>query len=138
MYEISVRGHFSAAHRLRDYPGSCASLHGHNWEVTVLIRGDRLDALGMLVDFRDVKKAVRETLAELDHVDLNTLAAFRRRNPTSENLARHIHEGMSRRLHGSRYAVDSIRVAETADSAVTYRPAAPRRKKRDRRAGKRA
>ena len=133
MYEISVKGHFSAAHRLKDYPGSCASLHGHNWEVTVFIRGEKLDPLGMLVDFRDVKKAVRETLAELDHVDLNALAAFKRRNPTSENLARHVYEGMSRRLKGGGYAVNSIRVAETPDSAVTYRPATLRRPRRSRR-----
>ena len=43
MFEVSVRAHFSAAHHLPGYPGTCASAHGHNWEVEVFVRGEELD-----------------------------------------------------------------------------------------------
>jgi len=56
---------FSAAHFVM---GSeyCESLHGHNYFVTVEIFGE-LNDLGMLVDFRDVKKKVRSLCKTLDH-----------------------------------------------------------------------
>ena len=33
MYELTVQLEFSAAHHLRDYPGKCGRLHGHNYRV---------------------------------------------------------------------------------------------------------
>ncbi|MEI6157091.1 MAG: 6-carboxytetrahydropterin synthase, partial [Atribacterota bacterium] len=73
----------------------CANLHGHNWDVEIFVRGSRLNALGMLVDFRDIKAAIREVMKEIDHTDLNQLPAFLRENPTSENLARYLFNTLS-------------------------------------------
>ncbi len=68
MHSIQVKDEkmsFSAAHFVM---GSeyCESLHGHNYFVTVEIFGE-LNDLGMLVDFRDVKKKVRSLCKTLDH-----------------------------------------------------------------------
>jgi 6-pyruvoyltetrahydropterin/6-carboxytetrahydropterin synthase len=56
---------FSAAHFVvgADY---CESLHGHNYTVEAIVTGP-LDANGMVMDFRDVKKQAVSVCARLDH-----------------------------------------------------------------------
>ena len=58
MFEIVVQHHFCAAHALRGYDGKCANLHGHNFVVEARVTGDRLNGIGILVDFKDVKAAL--------------------------------------------------------------------------------
>ena len=83
MFEVSIKSRFSGAHRLEGYPGKCADLHGHNWDVEVFVRGERLNETGILVDFRRLKETVADTLAGLDHSDLSRHPAFAAKNPTS-------------------------------------------------------
>ncbi len=120
MYEVMVTTHFSAAHRLVDYPGACAALHGHNWEVRISLQGARLNKLGILVDFRHVKDAAHAVLESLDHADLNALPAFARQNPTSENIACHLFKELSRRLNDGNCRIARVAVCETPGSMATY------------------
>ena len=62
MFEIHVSAEFEAAHRVAGYPGKCDRLHGHSWTVEAVVAGDKLDELGMLVDFKLVKGKLRELL----------------------------------------------------------------------------
>lgn len=120
MYEIFVRSHFSAAHYLRDYPGNCEKLHGHNWTVEVSVRSSVLDDLGMAVDFRVVKKGLREVLSELDHTDLNQLDYFLARNPSSENIAAYIYSRLKPFFKEREYFLHKVTVGETPDTGVHY------------------
>jgi len=120
MYEISVKASFSAAHHLRGYAGSCASLHGHNWEVEVFVQGEALNGLGLLLDFRRLKQAVREELEALDHADLNSLEDFQAANPSSENLARYLYRRLSARLADGGRRVARVTVAETPGARASY------------------
>jgi 6-pyruvoyltetrahydropterin/6-carboxytetrahydropterin synthase len=113
MYEVSTVTHFSAAHHLRGYAGACASPHGHNWEVEVLVRGSKLDRTGILVDFRRLKQAVQTVFAEIDHCDLNVLSPFKTKNPTSENIACYLLKRLSAALDCARYRVWRVTVCET-------------------------
>jgi 6-pyruvoyltetrahydropterin/6-carboxytetrahydropterin synthase len=93
MYEVSVEGHFAAAHNLRGYQGNCEHLHGHNWRVKATVSAACLGSVGMAVDFRVLKRALATILDEFDHKYLNKdVPAFREgaENPTTENLAREI------------------------------------------------
>ena len=57
MYEVIKKLEISAAHKLNlSYPSKCTELHGHNWLVTVYLRGDTLNEDGMLMDFTHIKK----------------------------------------------------------------------------------
>ena len=120
MFELSVKTHFSAAHRLIGYDGACANLHGHNWDVEIFVRGSRLNALGMLIDFRDIKAAIREVMKEVDHCDLNQIPAFLRDNPTSENLARYLHRKFGDKLNSEACQVFKIIVCETPGTTASY------------------
>ena len=120
MFEISVKTHFSAAHFLAGYPGVCANLHGHNWEVEVFLRGRKTDAVGMLADFRRLKAAIHAAVEPLDHKELNRLAVFARRNPSSENLARYLFRALSKRLNSRRVKVHRVWVSESPGTSAAY------------------
>ena len=118
MYEVCVRARFSAAHQIREYGGNCERLHGHNWLVEVAVRSDGLDELGMVIDFRDLKRALKEVLKKLDHRLLNEVEPFDRINPTSENIAEYIFERLCELL--PEHEVAWVRVWESEDSSATY------------------
>lgn len=121
MFEIFTHSHFSSGHHLRNYPGNCERPHGHNWKVEVTVRAERLDELGMGLDFRTLKQAVNAVLEDLDHRDLNEHPAFQDRNPSSENIAAHIFARLKECLSSERYRPYSVTVRETDNCGVTYR-----------------
>jgi len=98
MFELIVETDFSAAHNLREYQGQCERLHGHNWKVQVVIASGKLDSLGMVMDFRDIKKIIGEILNKFDHAYLNDVADFKVINPTTENLSKTLYHDLMRSL----------------------------------------
>ena len=119
-YTIFVQSEFSAAHCLRDYPGDCAQVHGHNWTVEVHLICRDLDAIGLGIDFRKVKDAVRSILADLNHTDLNALPAFQALNPSSENIARYLYGALGARLNSDRVRISGVKVMESPGQGVLY------------------
>lgn len=121
MYEITVGAAFEAAHFIRGYDGKCARLHGHNWTVEAVVRGDKLDSLGMLVDFKILKSELNKILEAFDHRFLNELETFAQENPTAENLARKIFErlAVSKIFHDAT-KLYAVKVHESPNSCVTY------------------
>jgi len=95
IYELVIHTQFAAAHRLREYDGNCERLHGHNWRIDVVLRGEALNELGMLVDFRDAKRLIEDATARFDHRYLNDLEPFRDVNPTTENIARTVFDAVA-------------------------------------------
>jgi 6-pyruvoyltetrahydropterin/6-carboxytetrahydropterin synthase len=121
MYEVSIDEEFSAAHALRGYKGKCENLHGHNWKVEVYVRGERLDEIGMLVDFRELKAATRRVMNHLDHRNLNELKPFdNEMNPSSEHLAGFILHEVAAQINNERVKVYKVRVWETPSTSATY------------------
>ena len=120
MFEVSIEASFSSAHHLRGYNGTCEVLHGHNWKVEVFVQGEELDDVGLLVDFREVKRHVKGLLKKLDHTDLNELESFRDRNPSSENIARELFGRLSELLNVGTRRVSRVIVHETPGSAASY------------------
>lgn len=122
MYTLKVEGAFEAAHRVAGYPGKCDRLHGHNWVVEAVVKGCELDELGMLVDFKVIKKTLKDTLERFDHRFLNELKPFSEgMNPTAENLARVIFEELEASDVFKRDSkLAAITVFESPKSSVTY------------------
>lgn len=92
MYEIFIETHFSAAHCLRGYDGDCAKLHGHNWIIEVHVLCKELNSIGIGIDFKDIKKLVKNILSKLDHSNLNELPEFTDVNPSSENISVYVYK----------------------------------------------
>ncbi|MFH1825893.1 MAG: 6-carboxytetrahydropterin synthase QueD [bacterium] len=115
MYELMVEDTFDSAHALRGYDGPCENLHGHTWKVQVFLRGDKLNNIGIMADFRDIKKALKDVLAKFDHQNLNDLPEFKDQNPSSENLARIISQSLNLSIPPSK-----ITVWESPTSCASY------------------
>ncbi len=89
MYEVGVARSFHAAHQLEDSP-SAGDHHEHDYRVEAIVRGDVLEANGMLLDLDALGAAVGQCLDELESVELESLETFEREITTVENVAEHI------------------------------------------------
>jgi len=98
MYRLKITDSFSASHQLKGYKGKCESLHGHNFKVELVLEGEKLDKLGLLLDFKILKKILTDVLEKLDHKHLNQIPAFSKKNPSAENIAEFIFKELSRKL----------------------------------------
>lgn len=137
MYSLKAKASFDSAHFLHGYEGKCANIHGHRWVIETQISAEGLQKDGvcrdMLIDFSELKKAVRFIADSYDHAliyEKNTLRSatvealvsegfslicveFR---PTAENFARHFYK----ELHKKGLPVSSVTVYETPDNAAVY------------------
>ena len=120
LYTLKIVTDFAAAHTLRDYPGACSRMHGHNWKVEVEVQATRLDSVGMGIDFKQIKQATRKVTDELDHYYLNEIPPFDRVNPTAENIASYIYQTVSELLNNERIKVKAVTLWETERACVRY------------------
>ena len=64
---------FEMAHALKGYDGLCRNIHGHTYELMVTVLGKPISdetspKLGMVMDFGDLKKIVKEVIVnKYDH-----------------------------------------------------------------------
>ncbi len=122
MFEVSVEYTFAAGHALRNYKGKCENVHGHNYRVQVTVAGATLNEAGLLVDFSDLRKGITELAGRFDHQFLNDITPFDQINPSAENLAKYVSDGMSGQLRSQGLEVRAVTVWETDTSCATYRP----------------
>ncbi len=137
MYYLKTEQSFDSAHFLKGYEGKCANLHGHRWRVVAMIRGEALkedpQTGGMLMDFGDLKGALKAICDHLDHcliyeagsLKAATLAAFEEEHfrmvevpfrPTAEHLAAYIFGRMQEKCP----SVCRVEVYETPNNCAVY------------------
>ncbi len=122
MFEVTIEESFAAGHALRNYRGKCENVHGHNYRCEVTLQGERLDSIGLLVDFVELKKAVHDVLDRMDHQWLNDFPPFDQINPSAENMAKFIYDEVSAGLKAKEgVRVGSVKLWETDTSSATYR-----------------
>jgi 6-pyruvoyltetrahydropterin/6-carboxytetrahydropterin synthase len=132
MFSVTRELTFCYGHRLLDYAGKCRHLHGHNGRAVITLQSDALDALGMVIDFSDLKKVVGGWIDEtLDHKMIlhqndPALPELRRQgepvhvidvNPTAENIAKLIFDFAASRG----FPVVEVRLWETETCFAAYR-----------------
>jgi 6-pyruvoyltetrahydropterin/6-carboxytetrahydropterin synthase len=119
MFQLTVHDYFSSAHQLKGYKGKCEAVHGHNWKVEVTVQGGVLNDIGLLMDFSDLKKLLKNTIDPLDHVMLNENEDLHGENPSSEVLARYIYKQMKGGLP-SGITIASVIVWESENAKALY------------------
>jgi 6-pyruvoyltetrahydropterin/6-carboxytetrahydropterin synthase len=119
MYRVRVEADFAAAHLLTHYKGKCERLHGHNYKVRAYASGPSLGQGGMLLDFGELKGALRDVLEGLDHGFLNDHPEFDG-DPSAERLAEYIFRALSLRLPSA--PLSAVEVFETETSMARYEP----------------
>jgi 6-pyruvoyltetrahydropterin/6-carboxytetrahydropterin synthase len=122
---------FSASHRLhadelsdeqnRATYGKCNNPngHGHNYSLEVTVGGQVSPDTGMVCNLVDLDEAVRRTVLDrFDHQNLNTLAEFASRVPTTENLTEIIYNILKQSFHSAH--LEKIRIEETLNNSFEY------------------
>jgi len=120
MFRIGIRAEYEAAHFLRAYEGPCSRMHGHRYEVEVVLRFESVDESGLAYDFMEADRHLRALTAELDHQNLNELEAFRELETTAENQARYLFRAMRVRLGAYGRNLESVRLWETSRHWAEY------------------
>ena len=116
MFELKAQLYFAAAHHLLNYDGACENQHGHNWLVEVYVKGTELDKSNILVDYKVLKRELKEVLDLLDHKDLNELSFFKGISPSSETISKFIYDEMKKKIS----LVSKVSVWETPTSCASY------------------
>jgi len=117
MYTIAKRFSFSASHIIAGLPAGhpCSRLHGHNYDVEVILQSEDLDSTGFVRDYHDLS-ALRDFLAQqVDHKHLNDVAGLP--HTTAEALCKWLFDWCSARWPET----VAVRVAETPRTWAEYR-----------------
>lgn len=107
---VGVSEGFSAAHSIPGHE-KCGKIHGHNFIVSVEVEGELKN--GMIIDFFELKRILREILSKFDHSLINEIIEI----PTSENIALYIFGELKRRGLN----VIRVRVSENVDKWAEVR-----------------
>jgi 6-pyruvoyltetrahydropterin/6-carboxytetrahydropterin synthase len=118
-FEITTTHHFSAAHQLRLYDGSLEPLHGHNWVVRVTVGAEKLDAIGVVMDFHELERLVEAIVRPWHNRHLNDLEPFQKLNPSAENVSVVVGSGLKLPMNVRLLCVE---VTETPGCVAIYRP----------------
>jgi 6-pyruvoyltetrahydropterin/6-carboxytetrahydropterin synthase len=120
---VCRRESFDAAHQLCDprlsveenraLYGKCINLHGHRYQLEVIVAGDMDGASGYVVDLKQLADLIKsEIIQHVDHHNLNTdVAWLEGRIPTAENLAMVFFERLRPHITGG--TLHTVRVWET-------------------------
>lgn len=116
MFTISKEYHFSASHILDGLPEGhpCGRLHGHNYIARFTLRDADLNAVGFVLDYREIDAIVKPVIdGEWDHRHLNGVVSFQ---PSAERLAEHLFERFKPAIP---YLV-AVSISETPKTWATY------------------
>ena len=137
MYKLKTKASFDSAHFLKDYEGKCSNIHGHRWTVEIEVGSETLEHdtqnRGMVVDFSNLKKDLREIADYFDHSLIMETGSLRQATedaliaenlrivkvdfrPTAENFAKYIYDEMTSRG----YKVIEASVYETPNNVASY------------------
>lgn len=137
MYKLKTKVSFDSAHFLKDYDGKCSNIHGHRWTVEIEVGAETLEHdtqnRGMVVDFSNLKKDLREIADYFDHSLIMETGSLRQATedaliaenlrivkvdfrPTAENFAKYIYDEMTSRG----YKVIEASVYETPNNVASY------------------
>jgi 6-pyruvoyltetrahydropterin/6-carboxytetrahydropterin synthase len=89
--KLGVTEFVDCAHFLPGHQ-KCGALHGHTYKVEITVEGQVKG--GMLIDFADLKDAVREVLAQYDHRSWNDVLEY----PSVENICELLSGKLKNRL----------------------------------------
>ena len=141
MYSVQTQISFECAHRLysvNTYSSECRdNIHGHSYKVTIVIGRNELNDAGMVVDFKLLKKVVKEKIEnKYDHAcilrNIDPLAEHVLReckkvvivdeNPTAEWMSKEFYESIANSLKDvdSKLQVVSVAVQETDNNIAMY------------------
>lgn len=137
MYSITTEASFDAAHFLKNYNGKCKNIHGHRWKIIVEVQSENLKTdvqeYGMINDFGDLKRDLKELADKFDHTFIYEKDSLKKElvemlraedftlnevgfRPTAENFSKYFFDKMTEKG----YDVAKVSVYETPNNCASY------------------
>jgi len=120
MYSVCVSTTFDAVHAVT-VRGIDEVPHNHTWIAEIIIEGESLDEDGLLIDFLEVEKHLKEIIEPLRNSNLNELELLEEENPSAEHLALYICKKIKNKII-TPVRVQSVTVTEAPNCKATYTP----------------
>ncbi len=135
MYVDRIELIFDAGHRLLKYKGKCEAPHGHTFKAEIMLSSNKIDQIGFVVDFVELKDRVgkwinenwdhaflvngqdKELLQALNSLEEKKIFVFHNENPTSEVIAKYLYSYV-RKLYGN--LVSKVRIWESLTQYAEY------------------
>ncbi len=119
MFTISIETTFNASHQLTLPDGSKEPLHSHSWVLVVAVCSQKLNEMGLVMDFGHLKTIIDQTLAVFENVQLEETNCFDRVNASAENVARYLYDKLAELLP-SNVELKYVRVTEAPNCTAEY------------------
>lgn len=119
MFTISTERTFDASHQLTLPDGSKEPLHSHNWALVVAICCEKLDEMGLVMDFGRLKTIIDQAVVPLENTQLEQTGCFVRMNCSAENVAGYLYEKIAGLLPTG-VKLKYVRVTEAPGCTAKY------------------
>ncbi len=120
MFEVAYETTFCATHALHDEGRPLEPNHGHDWRVEVVAGGDRLNRIGVVVEFEHLKEAVDEIARRFHYSDITSHPSFAGQSPSAEAVARYFFEEVRRALGEEGERLRRVRIWEAPGCSASY------------------
>lgn len=120
MFEVAYETTFCATHVLHEDGRPIEPNHGHDWRVEVVAAGDRLDRIGVVVDFEHLKQAAHEVARRFHYQDITSHPDFAGQSPSAEAVARYFFFEVRKAMGGEGAQLRRVRVWEAPGCSATY------------------
>ncbi len=122
MYEIEIKDSFQASHFLKLQKDSWENPHKHQWIVAVTVRSRKLDPIGVVADFEELKPLLKDVLADFNQKTFNHHPEFRKKklNPSTENIAKVIYDRLKKSFRSKHAKIVKVTVWETPDASASF------------------
>ena len=120
MFEVAYETTFCSTHRLTRDGQPIEPQHGHDWRVEAVAAGDALDAIGVVIDFEHLKKALADVASRFHYADMNAHPAFAGKSTSAEEVARYFFGEVRKGLGGEGRLLRRVRVWEAPGCSATY------------------
>lgn len=119
MFTISVTSSFSAFHQLTLPNGSKEQLHNHGWEVIIDVSSERLNNMGLVMDFVLLKGMVEKITGDFEGKKLEEIDYFQQNGSSAEIVARHIYKEIELQLPDE-VRLEAVSVIETPGCSAKF------------------
>jgi 6-pyruvoyltetrahydropterin/6-carboxytetrahydropterin synthase len=119
LFTIAVETHFWASHQITLPDGSKEPLHKHDWIATVEVSGEKLNEMGLVMDFERLRKRVEKIVTPFENTTLESHDYFRKTNSSAENVAKYIYEQLEPMIPAG-VKLESVRVVEKQGCSAKY------------------
>ena len=121
MYTLAVKRDFVAQHFLvgGDW-GEENFKHSHHYALELLLKGEKLDQHGYLVDIVDVEKGLESLVARYKDKTLNDLPEFEGLNPSIEHFTRIVAQKLREQLSLEHLSSLDVKIWENDIAWASY------------------